>query len=426
MALTKVVIVGGGFGGLNAAKSLKDGPFDIWLIDKTNHHLFQPLLYEVATAALSPADIATPIRETLRDYQNITVIMGEIIQIRKKEKVLIFKDNDYIEYDYLILAPGAKHSYFGNDQWESYAPGLKTLVDALKIRENILISFEKAERSDVISEARKFLNFIIIGGGPTGVELAGAIAEIAYKTMLKNFRRIDPSKAKIYLIEGSDQILPFFPKKLGIKAQKYLENFGVQIILGQRVTEVKEGGVVVGDTFIEGYNIIWAAGNQASPLLKTLDTPLDRQGRVLVDNDLSIPDHPEIFVIGDAAAANDKTGKPLPALASVAIQQGRYVAKVLTKMLSKENRPPFKYFDKGSLATIGTKKAVGLFRKIQFSGFSAWLIWAFIHIMYLVNYKNRIIVFTQWLLSYLTGQKGARLINRSLEEELPKKKGKFS
>jgi NADH:ubiquinone reductase (H+-translocating) len=422
MAYTKVVIVGGGFGGLNAAKALGNGPFDVWLIDKTNHHLFQPLLYEVATAALSPADIATPIREVVKNYENITVIMGEITSIDKKKKKLYFKDNDTIDFDVLILAPGARHSYFGKEEWEEHAPGIKSLVDALKIRERILISFERAERCDVISEAKKYLNFVIIGAGPTGVELAGAIAEIAYQTMLKDFRRINPKQSNIYLVEGSGQVLPAFPKNLGKKAKKYLEKFGVKILLNQKVTEVTNKGVKVDKTFIESTNVIWAAGNQASCLLKTLDTELDRAGRAVVGKDLSLPGFPHIFVIGDAAHVKDQNDRPLPALAPSAIQQGRYVAKILRYQYLPEKRPPFKYFDKGSLATIGKKKAVGLFRKIQFSGFIAWLAWAFIHIMYLIDFRNRVIVFTQWMFSYFSGQKGARLINRSLEEELIKSK----
>lgn len=426
MAYKKVVIIGGGFAGLNAAKTLANTGFDVWVIDKTNHHLFQPLLYQVASAALSPADIATPIREILKDYKNITVIMGEIVDIKKSEKVLIFKDHDHISYDYLIVATGAKHSYFGNDQWKEFAPGMKTLVDALSLREKILISFEKAERTDSISEARTLLNFVIIGGGPTGVELAGALAEIAYETMLKNFRRIDTKKAKIYLIEGSDRVLPVYPRSLSEKAKSYLDKFGVQVILNERVTNITEKGVQVGDRFIESNNIIWAAGNTASSLLKTLDIPLDRQGRAIVNKDLTIPDHPEIFVIGDAACATDKKGKPLPGLAPVAVQQGRYVAKILRKNAPVDKRPKFQYLDKGTMATIGKTKAIGMFGKVKYSGFIAWLAWGFIHVMYLVSFKNRITVLIQWLFSYFTGLKGARLINRCLEEELDPKKGKYS
>ncbi len=421
MAYTKVVILGGGFAGLNAAKALGNTKFDVWLIDKTNHHLFQPLLYQVASAALSPGDIAVPIREILRAYENVTVLMGQVERIDKEKKEVVLQNGDRIGYEYLIVALGARHSYFGHDEWEEFAPGLKTLPDALKIRERILLSFEKAERCDSISEAKKYLNFVIIGGGPTGVEMAGAIAEIAYETMLKNFRRIDTTKTKIYLVEGSSHILPVYPEKLSEKAQKYLEHFGVHVITGKRVTNVTKEGVTVENLFIPCENILWAAGNQASPVLKTLDVPLDKQGRVVVDPDLSIPGHPEIFVLGDAACASDRKGKVLPALAPVAVQQGRYVAQILRRKLTKEERPPFSYFDKGTMATIGKTKAIGMFGKIQFSGFGAWLAWCFVHILYLIGFRNRFIVLTRWLMSYFSSARGARLINRSIEGELPKK-----
>lgn len=423
MASTKVVILGGGFAGINAAKALGNSNFDVWLIDKTNHHLFQPLLYQVASAALSPGDIAIPIREILKPYPNITVMMGEVVEIDKEKSQVILKNGDQIGYENLIVALGARHSYFGNDQWEPFAPGLKTLVDALKIRERILMSFEKAERCDSISEARKYLNFVIIGGGPTGVEMAGAISEIAYQTMLQDFRRIDTSKTKIYLIEGSPHILPVYPEKLSLKAQKYLEQFGVNVITGKRVTGISHEGVTVEGLLIPTENIVWAAGNQASPALKTLNLPLDRQGRVNVESDLSVPGHPEIFVIGDAACAMDKKEKPLPALAPVAVQQGRYVAQILRKRLPKNARPPFAYFDKGTMATIGKTKAIGMFGKVQFSGLIAWLGWCFVHILYLIGFRNRVVVLMQWLFSYFSSQRGARLINRSIDEELPKHKG---
>ncbi|HAB99377.1 MAG TPA: FAD-dependent oxidoreductase [Parachlamydiales bacterium] len=422
MAHTKVVILGGGFGGLNAAKALGNAKLDVWLIDQTNHHLFQPLLYQVASAALSPGDIAVPIREILSDYENITVIMGEVVSIDKDAKVIILRNGDRIGFEYLIIAAGARHSYFEHDEWEALAPGLKTLNDALKIRERILISFEKAERCDSISEAKKYLNFVIIGGGPTGVEMAGAIAEIAYETMLKNFRRIDVTKTKIYLVEGSPHILPVYPERLSEKAQHYLERMGVQVITAKRVTEITSEGAMVENTFIPAHNIIWAAGNQASPVLKTLNVPLDRQGRVIVESDLSIPDHPHIFVIGDAACAMDEKGKPLPGLAPVAVQQGRYVAMLLRKRMPKGERPPFRYFDKGTMATIGKTKAIGVFGKIQFSGFFAWLAWCFVHVLYLIGFRNRFTVLSQWLFSYFTSRRGARLIYRSpIESEMPKK-----
>ncbi len=421
MANTKVVILGGGFAGISAAKAFGNSPFDVWLIDKTNHHLFQPLLYQVASASLSPGDIAAPIREILSPYENITIIMGEVTQVDKEKQEVALRNGDRIGYEYLIIALGARHSYFGNDQWEPFAPGLKTIADALKVRERILLSFEKAERCDSISEAKKYLNFVIIGGGPTGVEMAGAISEIAYHTMLKDFRRIDTTKTKIYLIEGSPHILPVYPEKLSLKAQSYLEHFGVNVITGKRVTGVNAEGVTVEGLFIPTENVLWAAGNQASPVLKTLNVPLDRQGRAIVDADLSIPEHPEVFVLGDAACAMDKKGKPLPGLAPVAVQQGRYVANILRRRLPKNARPPFIYFDKGSMATIGKTKAIGTFGKVQFSGLIAWLGWCFIHILYLIGFRNRLVVLTQWLFSYFSAQRGARLINRPIDEESPKK-----
>jgi len=419
MANTKVVILGGGFAGINAAKGLGNSKFDVWIIDKTNHHLFQPLLYQVASAALSPGDIAVPIREILNPFDNITVLMGEAGAIDKEKREVILKNGDRIGYEYLIVATGARHSYFGNENWEQFAPGLKTLNDALKIRERILLSFEMAERCDSIAEAKKYLNFVIIGGGPTGVEMAGAIAEIAYETMLKDFRRIDTTKTKIYLVEGSPHILPVYPEKLSLKAQGYLEHFGVNVITGKRVTNITKEGVMVENTFIPTENMLWAAGNQASPVLKTLNVPLDRQGRVIVDTDMTIPDHPEVFVLGDAACAMDKKGKPFPGLAAVAIQQGRYVAQILRKRILKKDRPPFVYFDKGTMATIGKTKAIGMFGKIQFSGFIAWLAWCFVHILYLIGFRNRLTVLIQWLSSYFTSRRGARLIYRSTEEHPP-------
>ncbi|HSX12877.1 MAG TPA: NAD(P)/FAD-dependent oxidoreductase [Chlamydiales bacterium] len=417
--MTKIVILGGGFAGINAAKTLGHTKFDVWVIDKTNHHLFQPLLYQVASAAISPADIAIPIREILSPYDNITVLMGEVVRIDKNRKEVILRNGDIISYEYLIIGLGARHSYFGRDDWEQYATGLKTLVDALKIRERILMSFEIAERCDRISEAEKYLNFVIVGGGPTGVEMAGAIAEIAHETMLKNFRRIDPTKTKIFLIDGHSHILPIYPEKLAGKATKYLEHFGVRVMTGRRVTSVtKEGVEVDGNTFIPAKNIVWAAGNQASPILKTLDVQLDKQGRVMVDADLSIPNHPEIFVLGDAANVNDRQGNPLPGLAPVAVQQGRYVARIIRRNIPKDQRKAFHYVDKGTMATIGKTKAVGMIQSFQFSGFIAWLAWCFVHIFFLIGFRHRITVLMQWLFSYFSPQRGARLINRSLDEEL--------
>ncbi len=421
MAHTKVLILGGGFAGINAAKALGGSGIDVWLIDKTNHHLFQPLLYQVASAALSPGDIAVPIREIVRPYPNVTVIMGEVIQIDKEKHEVVLKNGDRVGYEFLIVALGARHSYFGKNEWEVFAPGLKTLADAVKIRERILISFEKAERCDSITEARKYLNFVIIGGGPTGVEMAGAISEIAYHTMLQDFRRIDTSKTKIHLVEGSPHVLPVYPEKLSLKAEKYLAHFGVNVITGKRVIDVNKEGVAMDGLFIPAENVVWAAGNQASAVLKTLGVPLDRQGRVNVAPDLSVPEHPEIFVVGDAACVMDKNGKPLPALAPVAVQQGRYVAHLLRKQIAKVAHPPFVYFDKGTMATIGKSKAIGMFGKLQFSGLVAWLGWSCVHILYLIGFRNRLMVLIQWLFAYYSSQRGARLINHPIDEELPKK-----
>lgn len=420
MAYSRVVIIGGGFGGLTVAKALKDSKLDVLLVDKTNHHLFQPLLYQVASAALSPGEIAIPIREILRKQEHTTVIMGDVVEIDKKLKQIVLFNGDRIGYDYLVIAVGARHSYFGNDKWEQFAPGLKTIKDAIHIREQILISFEKAERLDSISEAAKYLNFVIIGGGPTGVEMAGAIAEIAHKTMFKNFRRINPKKSQIYLIEAASHILPTYPEKLSLSATKDLEKLGVRVITRKKVTNVTEEGVQVEETFYPCKNIIWAAGNQGAPLLKTLDIPLDRPGRAIVEPDLSIPGNPEIFVIGDASCCLGKDGKPLPGIAPTAIQQGKYVAKIIKTKTPKQDRPPFRYFDKGSMATVGKGKAIAMVGKFQCTGILAWLMWGFIHIIYLIGFRSRLNVFVEWVLFYLTGQRGARLIYSSIESHLTK------
>lgn len=417
MNYTKVIIIGGGFAGLRAAKKLKNAKMEVLLLDKKNHHLFQPLLYQVASAALSPADIAYPLREILKDQKNTTVLMGDVVEINKSQKFVTLSNGLKYNYDYLVVATGARHSYFGNSQWEEHAPGLKTLVDALSIRERVLLSFEKAERLDSLAEAEKYLNFVIIGGGPTGVEMAGAIAEIAHQTMFKNFRRIKPEKSKIYLIEAAPRILPPYPESLSEKAKKDLESMGVKVMINTMVTNITHEGVEIKNGFIPARNIIWAAGNQASALLKTLDIPLDRQGRVIVDKDLSIPDHPEIFVIGDAACALDKKGKPIPAVATTAIQQGAYVGKILKKETPKSKRKPFKYFDKGSMATIGKLKAVACLGKLKFSGFLAWLAWGFVHIAYLIGFRTRYAVMLEWYFHYLTGMRGARLIHKTIDTE---------
>jgi NADH dehydrogenase len=415
MTKRKVLIIGGGFGGLNATKALKKANVDILLIDKTNYHLFQPLLYEVATAALSPGEIATPLREVLRNQKNVSVIMGEVTNIDTVQKQVTLSNQAWFTYDYLIIATGARHSYFGNAQWEAFAPGLKTIPDALNIREQILISFEKAERAD-FGSIDPYLTFVVIGGGPTGVEMAGAIAEIAYKTMFKNFRKINPEKAKIFLIEACPQILPSYPERLSKRAKKDLEKLGVQVLTNTKVTHIDDTGVQIATRFIASKNIIWAAGNQASKLLACLNTPLDRPGRVIVEPDLSLPNTPEVFVIGDAAHVEYKN-KILPGIAPVAIQQGRYVAKIIARNLAKETRKPFSYFDKGSMATIGKAKAIAFIGKLQFTGFFAWLMWAFIHLVYLIGFRDRFIVLIEWVMALVSGKRGVRLIyNRSIDE----------
>lgn len=417
MARTKVVIIGGGFGGLNAALALKKAEVDILLIDRTNHHLFQPLLYQVASAALSPADIATPIRAILRNSPNTSVIMGDVVRIDKKNKQVTTQEKGVFDYDYLIVATGSRHAYFGNEQWEKAAPGLKTIPDAINIRERILIAFEHAEICENPADTDKFLTFVIIGGGPTGVEMAGAIAEIANRSLYKNFRKIDPSHSHILLIEGTAQVLPGYPERLAKIAQKDLERLGVTVMTNTFVTNVTQEGISIGDRFIECATTIWAAGNQASPLLKTLDVPLDRQGRLIVAPDLSVPGSPDVFVIGDAAHSTTAQGKVLPGIAPVAIQQGKYVANLIKNQISQETRKPFRYFDKGMLATIGKTRAVGVLRKVQFSGFLAWMAWSAVHIFYLISFRNRLIVAVGWLFLYLSGGRTVRLITRSIESE---------
>ncbi len=421
MASTKVIILGGGFAGLNIAKSLGNTPFDVWLIDKTNHHLFQPLLYEVATAALSPADIAVPIREILARYKNINVLMGEIVSIDKDKRIVSLRNGEFIGFDYLIIALGSQSSYYGHDDWKDFSLGLKNLDDALKIREQILLSFEKAERCDNRSKASEHLNFVIIGGGPKGTEMAGAIAEIADKTMIHNFRHIDPAQAKIFLIERLPRILSSFPEPLSRKAHVYLEKLNVRIMTEAQVSQISKQGVLIDNTYIPTQNVFWLAGDTASPILQTLGVPLDRQGRVIVDSDLSISGHPEIFVIGDAASVQDPLGVALPAVAPVAIQQGKYLGKILKHHQERKNRNPFHYNDKGMLAVIGKTKGIGTFRNFQFSGFFAWTIWGFVHLLFLTGFRNRLSVLLQWLFSFITNKRGARLIYRSIDEDPSKK-----
>lgn len=410
MAYTKVIVIGGGFGGLNFVKGLKKCDFDITLMDKTNHHTFQPLLYQVATAVLSSTSISTPLREIFRWQENVYLIMANVVKIDTDRHEVITEDGASFHYDYLVLAVGATHSYFGHPEWESMAPGLKTLEDAVTIREDILLTFERAERCDSISEAQKMLRFAIVGGGPTGVEMAGAIAEIARKSMYKNFRKIKPEQTKIFLIEGLDRILSMYTPELSEKAKKDLEKLGVKVLLNHPVTNMTPEGVWLGTKFLQVSKVIWAAGNEASSLLKTLEVPLDRQGRVIVEKDLSIPGHPDVFVIGDAAHVKNEQGVTIPAIAPVAIQQGKYLAKIIKNNVPPEKRAPFIYFDKGQMATIGKHKAVAMIGKHTFSGYFAWLAWGLIHIWYLISFANRLVVMINWIFWYITGQRQMRLI----------------
>jgi NADH dehydrogenase len=409
MEKKKVIIVGGGFGGLLAAREFRDTEFDVTIIDKTNHHLFQPLLYQVAAAALSPADIAIPIRSVFGDQKNIKVVLDEVIAVNKEKSTIKLKSSE-MNFDYLILSPGARHSYFGNNNWEKFAPGLKTLSDALKIREMILNSLESAEKETDSNCRRKHLTFIVVGGGPTGVELAGAIAEIAKKTMIRDYKNFHSDDTKIILIEALPQILSAYTKDLSDKAKEVLTQMGVDVRVNTKVTDVNENGVLLGDTFIESKNVIWAAGNLASPLLKTLDIELDRAGRAIVESDCSIPGFPDIFVIGDAALMKDEMGEILPGVAPVAMQQGKFVGKLIINGAVDNQRKKFVYVDKGSMATIGKAKAVAMIKGFKMSGLIAWFAWSVVHIFFLIGFRNRFRVFAEWIWYYITNRQGTRLI----------------
>lgn len=415
----RVVIVGAGFGGLSAAKALKNTDVDVVVIDKNNHHLFQPLLYQVATAALSPGDIAQPIRTELRGNKNVQVILDEVKSIDKENSTLELT-NGFLDFDYLILAPGNRHSYFGNDEWEKHAPGLKDLNDAIIMREKILKSFEKAERNYKNKEEyRRNTSFVIVGGGPTGVELAGAIAEIARKTILKDFPLIKAKDITIKLIDGADSLLTQYDESLSNYTRTTLEKMGVEVILNTMVKSVEQELVITNNVEFESSNIIWAAGNTASPLLKTLDTDLDRAGRALVNPDMSIVGYDNIFVIGDASYLVDANGKTVPGIAPAAMQQARYVADLIVQRKKINSRKPFKYLDKGSMATIGRAKAIAQVGKLKFKGFIAWMMWGIIHIMFLIDFRNRLKVMTEWLWYYITFKPGASLIfhNETKEKE---------
>ena len=405
----RVVIVGAGFGGLVAARTLARDPVQITLIDRQNFHTFQPLLYQVATAGLSPGEIAAPIRWILRSRRNIEVLMSEVQDFDLARRVVRLPDGE-IPYDYLVVASGASHAYFGHDEWEPLAPGLKTIEDALEIRRRVLLAFELAERQANSEKKQVQLNFVVVGGGPTGVELAGTLAEIARRALTNEFRTIDPRKTRIVLLEGGPRILPAYPEDLSRSAEEQLRRLGVEVHTSAMVTNVTPGAVHMGETQLPAAGIIWAAGVAASPLGKKLGAPVDRAGRVAVNPDLSLPGHPEIFVIGDLATLKDENGRLLPGVAPVAMQEGKATAHNIAAELRGEPRKNFHYFNKGSLATIGRAAAVAEFGKIHISGFLAWLAWLFIHVFFLIGFRNRIIVLVQWAWSYFTYERGARLI----------------
>jgi NADH dehydrogenase len=406
----RVVIIGGGFAGLYTAQGLAEAPVRITLIDRQNHHLFQPMLYQVATAALSPSDIASPIRSILRDQQNTEVILGEVAAIGAVERQVVMNDGSTIEYDYLIVATGARHSYFGRDEWEPFAPGLKSLEDAEEIRRRVLLSFERAEREVDPVKRHAHLTFVVVGGGPTGVEVAGALAEIRRYALRRDFRRIDPGEATVMLLEGGPRLLSSYPTELSERAKGELRRLGVEVRVETMVKDIRPGHVVAGGWTIPTQTVVWAAGNTASPLTRTLGTALDPAGRVIVEPDCTVPGHPEVFVLGDAAAFKDARFGTLPGTCPVAIQMGQYASRIISGDLAGRPRRPFEYWDKGQLAVIGRGHAVADIWRLHFGGFMAWLVWIFVHIFFLIGFRNRVIVLLEWAYAYFTYHRGARLI----------------
>lgn len=421
----RVIIIGGGFGGLSAAKTLRRANVQITLIDKRNFHLFQPLLYQVATGGLSPADIASPIRSILKRQKNTRVLLGEVVDILPDKKIVVIEDGTELPYDTLIVAAGARHHYFGHEQWEEFAPGLKTIEDAQEMRRRVLTAFEEAERETDPEKQREWLRFVIVGGGPTGVELAGSISELARHTLKGNFHRIDPASAEILLIEGMERVLPPYPPDLSEKASRALQNLGVEIHTDTFVSQATPTSVTLrrGDqeTVIATRTILWGAGVKASPLGKILSeragVELDKAGRVKVQPDLTVPGCPDIFVIGDMMFL-EQDGKPLPGVAQVAMQGGAYAGKLIQRRLKGQPLPPFRYWNKGDMAVIGRRAAVADLKRLHLSGFPAWLLWLFIHLMYLVGFENRLIVFIQWAWNYLTRNRRARLILKAQKIEV--------
>ena len=414
--MAKIIVIGGGFGGLSFLQKARKSKNEFILIDKTNHHLFQPLLYQVATAVLSPADITVPLRNLFKNDKNVKTILSEVKEINKEKKEVTLDNAEVINYDKLIVSAGSSYSFFGKNEWSKFAKGLKVINDALDIREKILKAYEKAENEKDERIRKKYLNFVFVGGGPTGVELAGSIAEIAYKNMTKEFRNFSSKDANIYLLEAGDRILPSYSENLAKKSYKYLIDLGVKVMTKERVENIEEMKVTTNKQVIDADNIIWAAGNEASPLIKHLDTETDNEGRALVNQDCSIKEDNEVYVIGDAANFITASGESLPGIAPVAIQQGRYVAHNIKKNIEKENRKPFKYSDKGTMATIGRFKAIGVVGNFELAGFTAWLFWSLIHLVYLIGYRSKILVAIEWIFAYFFNKRGTRLIYRDIDK----------
>jgi NADH:ubiquinone reductase (H+-translocating) len=421
MAHRRIVVIGGGFGGLTAARSGRHA--DVILIDRTNHHLFQPLLYQVATAALSPGDIAWPLRTLFRSQPNVRVVMDDVLSIERAARMVHLRDSTPIAFDILIVAPGSRHAYFGYDEWESFAPGLKTMSNAVRLRERMLLAFEDADRRRAMTGVQDRLTFVIVGGGPTGVELAGALAEIGRKAIGPDFPTLRLEDLSIILVEAGPRILPSFDAKLSAKASDALVRMGVTVKVNSPVSAVQADGAMVGNEWIPSINIIWAAGNRASPLLNTLSAPQDSYGRVKVRPDLTIPDDSWIFVIGDAAHCVGSDGKPFPGVAPVAMQQGRYLATLINQNCAPEQRPPFVYADRGMLATIGRAQAVAQIGPIRASGLLAWVFWCIVHIFFLIDLRNRVRVMLEWMWYYLTFKPGAGLLFERSESTRPMTKG---
>jgi NADH:ubiquinone reductase (H+-translocating) len=417
-AMPEVVILGGGFGGLSAARALRRAPVRVTLIDRHNYHLFQPLLYQVATAALNPSDIAYPIRRALRRQRNARVILGDAAAIDVRSRKVVLADGGEAYYDYLVIATGATHSYFGHDEWSEAAPGLKTVEDALEIRRRVLVAYEAAERETDHERQREWMTFVIVGAGPTGVELAGALAEISRRVLARDFRRIETGRSRVALIEAGPRILPAMAPASSKRARRQLERLGVEVITGSGVTAIDDRGVTHANGRIDARTVIWAAGVAASPLARTLGAPLDRAGRVPVNRDLAVPGTERVFVIGDLAAVEGHGGRMVPGVAPAAMQEGKHVAGNIVRALRGEPTMPFRYRDKGTLATIGRAAAVVEFGRLRFSGFAAWLLWLVVHIFYLIGFRNRFLVISEWAWVYLRNERGARLITGDVERLL--------